>query len=94
MKRWIIACLVTACALTGVATEASASEPVVQACVGTSLSGAAETLRDLGAPPGSLGDIVSGFAQQPDGNPGLGDGIQQLQAGLTPDSVAVNTCND
>jgi hypothetical protein len=43
--------------------------------------------------PGAVGDIVSGFAQQPDAQPGIGDGIQQLQAGLTPDSVAVNTCN-
>jgi hypothetical protein len=93
MKRWIVACAVSACVVTGVATQAGASEPVVQACVGTTFSGAAQTLRDLGAPPGSIGAILSGFAQQPDGHPGLGDGIQQLQAGLTPDSVAVNTCN-
>ena len=50
MKRWIVACAASACVLTGVATEAGASEPVVQACVGTTFSGAAQTLRDLGAP--------------------------------------------
>ena len=93
MKRWIVACAVSACVVTGVATEAGASEPVVQACVGTTFSGAAHTLRDLGAAPGTLGGIVSGLAQQPDGQPGLGDGIQQTQAELTPDSVVVNTCN-
>ena len=93
MKRWIVACAVSACVMAGLGTEAGASQPVVQACVGTSFSGAAHTLRDLGAPPGTLGDIVSGLAQQPDGHPGLGDGIQQTQAGLTPDSVVVNTCN-
>jgi hypothetical protein len=66
MKRWIVACAVSACVVTGVATEAGASEPVVQACVGTTFSGAAHTLRDLGAAPGTLGDIVSGLAQQPE----------------------------
>ena len=44
--------------------------------------------------PGDVGQLISGFAQAPDtAHPGLGDGIQELQAGLVPDEVAVNTCN-
>jgi hypothetical protein len=38
---------------------------------------------------------VSMLAQAPGtAHPGLGDGIQELQAGLVPDEVAVNSCND
>ncbi len=94
MRKLVVACLVAAGAVTGVAGEAGASQPVVQACVGATFSEAAHALHEVGAPPGSLGEIVSGFAQQPDGNPGLGDGIQAIQAGLLPYSVAVNACND
>jgi hypothetical protein len=36
-----------------------------------------------------------GFAQDPNlPPPGLGDGIQALQAGVVPDEVVPNTCND
>jgi hypothetical protein len=94
MKRWIVACVVAVSAVTGVATAAGAGTPVVQGCVGSSFSDGAHAVHDAGAPPGTIGAILSGFAQQPDAKPGLGDGIQALQAGLTPDSVAVNTCND
>lgn len=93
MRTWIVSFVVAAGTLTCLAAEAGADQPVVQACVGSTFSGAAATLHDLGAPPGALGDIVSNWGQAPDGQPGLGDGIQRLQAGLTPDSVAVNTCN-
>ena len=94
MRKLMVACLIAAGAVTGVAGEAGASEPVVQRCVGATFSEAAQALHDAGAPPGSLGDIVSGFAQQDDGHPGIGDGIQAIQAGLVPDEVAVNACND
>lgn len=94
MRKLMVAWVVAATALIGVSTSAGASDPVVQGCVGSTFSGAAHSVRDLGAPPGALGDIVSGFAQSPDGQAGLGDGIQLLQAGQTPDEVAVNTCND
>jgi hypothetical protein len=50
MKRWIVACALSGCVLIGVATTAGASEPVVQACVGTTFSGAAQTLRTSGLP--------------------------------------------
>jgi hypothetical protein len=94
MKKLIVACVMATGGVTGVAAAAGASTPVVQACVGSTFSEAALTLHDADAPPGFLGQVVvSGFAQQPDAQAGLGDGIQALQAGLTPDSVAVNTCN-
>jgi hypothetical protein len=74
---------------------AGAAEPVNQACVGTTYSEAVQLFQDAGAPPGSLGQFVAGLAQAPGtAHPGLGDGIQALQAGTVPDSVAINTCND
>ena len=66
------------------ALPAAAAEPANQACVGESFSALAG--------PG-FGQGVVSFAQQP-GPPGLGDGIQALQAGLVPDFVVPNTCND
>jgi hypothetical protein len=33
-------------------------------------------------------------AQAPDAQPGLGDGIELLHAGLVPDEVVPNTCYD
>lgn len=94
MRKLMVACVVAAGAVIGVAGEAGASEPVVQACIGATFSEAAHALHEAGAPPGSLGEIVSDFAQQPDGHPGLREGIQAIQAGLVPDSVAVNACHD
>jgi len=68
----------------GFAGPASAAKPVVQGCVG-------QTFSQAGAHP--LGQLIKQFAQSPDGQPGLGDGIQTLQAGQLPDEVAPNTCN-
>jgi hypothetical protein len=94
MRRWMVVCVVGAATLTVGAAQAGASEPVVQGCVGSTFSDAALVLHDSElAPPGFLGDVVSDFAQQPDARPGFGDGIQALQAGDVPDSVAVNTCD-
>ena len=70
---------------------AGAGEPANQACVGDSLSALATTQPF----PGAFGAAVAGFAQDPNlPPPGLGDGIQALQAGLVPDDVVPNTCND
>jgi hypothetical protein len=69
--------------------SAHAATPVEHACVGTSFSTAAHNL-----PPGGLGAVVKGFAQAPDFRPGIGDGIQALQAGDVSDDMAANTCND
>ena len=45
--------------------------------------------------PGAFGAGIRGFAQDPTlPPPGLGDGIQALQAGVVPDEVVLNTCND
>jgi hypothetical protein len=75
----------------GPASAAGAAEPVNQACVGESLSGLATTQPF----PGAFGAGVAGFAQDPNLPPaGLGDGIQALQAGVVPDEVVPNTCND
>ncbi len=72
----------------GFASAAGAAQPAVHACLGTTLSGAAAAL-----PPGGVGAAVRSFAQDPTSPPGLGDGIQALQAGLVPDDVVPNTCN-
>jgi ABC-type phosphate transport system permease subunit len=94
MHRTIARTTAAAAIVTGAilasAGVAGASRPVLQACVGTTFSTAAANL-----PPGDVGALISDFAQAPDtAHPGLGDGIQELQAGLVPDEVAVNTCND
>jgi hypothetical protein len=90
LRRAAVATGVLAGVILGSASVAGAGEPVVQACVGTTFSGAAHAV-----PPQDLGQIVVGFAQAPGtAHPGLGDGIQEVQAGLVPDEIAVNTCND
>jgi hypothetical protein len=85
----IVAGFITVGALTAIGGVASAAQPVVQACVGTTHSGDAHAFG-----PGSIGHISSTFAQQPGtAHPGLGDGIQLLQAGQVSDNVVANTCN-
>lgn len=75
----------------GIGSPAGAGKPRTQACVGQSLSALAS---DQPA-PGAFGAGVRGFAQDPMlPPPGLGDGIQALQAGLVPDGLVLNTCND
>jgi hypothetical protein len=70
------------------AGAAQAAKPVAHACVGQTFSQAAHG-------PGPLGQIIKEFAQDPETlHPGLGDGIQALQAGQVSDDVAANTCND
>ena len=64
-----------------------------QACVGESVSFLAGVLGS------DFGQIVAlnaqGEASSPfDTGPGIGDGIQRLQAGLLPDDFVPNTCND
>ena len=89
MRKFIVA---TACAgvLAGIgAGTASADQPVVPNCVGTTTSSNARAL-----PPGGLGERRSGFAQADDGSPGFGDSIHFLAAGVVPDEIANNTCND
>jgi hypothetical protein len=75
----------------GTGGVADAGKPRNQACVGESFSALATTQPS----PGAFGAGVSGFAQDPNlPPPGLGDGLQAVQAGLVPDEVVPNTCND
>lgn len=90
MKRTVVTLgtgtFVAALTLFGFAGPASAATPVVQACVGTTFS-------TLTQAPGPLGPGVVGFAQDPSSRPGIGDGIQDLQAGLIGQDLVPNTCN-
>ncbi len=91
LGRAAVAAGVLAGIVLGSASSASAGEPVDQACVGESLSALATTQPS----PGAFGAGVVGFAQDPNlPPPGLGEGVQALQAGLVPDEVVPNTCND
>lgn len=94
MKRFPVLLTIAACALLGLgATAAGASEPVVHDCVGTTFSEHSQAAQVGG--PGTFGQLISGVAQAPGTeHPGLGDGIQLVQAGLVPDTVAGNACND
>ena len=74
----------------GTGGAAGAGQPSTHACVGDSLSALAANQ----PAPGAFGQAVRGFAQDPLTAPGLGDGIQALQAGEVPDQVVPNTCND
>jgi hypothetical protein len=95
MKRRIRiagASLMAAAGLIGaLAGPASAATPANQACVGESLSVLAKPPQPS---PGSFGAAVVGFAQAPNGRPGLGDTAQAGAAGQIPDEVLPNTCND
>ena len=81
---------VIAVAVTSVAGVADAGKPAVQGCYGGSISALATTQPF----PGAFGSGVVGFAQDPEGRPGLGDGVQALQAGFVPDDAVPNSCND
>jgi hypothetical protein len=88
--RIAAASLMVAAGLVGaLAAPASAAKPANHACVGESLS----TLATSQTAPGEFGAAASGFAQDPNGRPGLGDLVQAGQAGLIPDEVLPNTCN-
>jgi len=89
-SRLIVTAGFAICGIWLMPSAASAGEPAVQACVGTSLSALATNQ----AVAGGFGQGVRGFAQAPGTrHPGLGDGIQNLQAGFIPDAVVPNTCN-
>ena len=91
MKRFIALSSISVLAVLGLTTGvADARKPANQACLGRDLSALATTQPF----PGAFGGGVVGFAQAPDGQPGLGNGIQALQAGAVPDAVVPNTCND
>ena len=91
MKRLFLVPAISLLAVLGLnAGVAGAAEPANEACVGASLSALAANQ----PAPGVFGQGVVGFAQAPDARPGLGDGIQALQACDVGDDVVPNTCND
>jgi hypothetical protein len=90
MKRMIVSVVFAFGLLAGGVGVAGAAEPNNQACVGESLS----VLASNQPAPGAFGQAVVGFAQFPVGQPGLGDAIQALQAGVVPDNIVPNTCNN
>lgn len=74
-----------ACSLIG-ALPAHAATPATQACVGRSVSAFSSTYTRSGW-------AYRDFAQDPYSRPGLGDAVQQLQAGAVPDDAFPNVCN-
>jgi hypothetical protein len=88
--RAVTAAAIVAGSLVIGAGAAGAATPVSQGCVGSTVSNLSAVAHDAGIP---YGQLIVGFAQDPFSRPGLGDGIQQLQAGLVPDEVVPNTCN-
>ena len=90
MKRLLVAASVAVAVVASAAGVADAGPPANQGCYGESISALASDQPG----PGAFGHAVVGFAQEPSGRPGLGDGVQLLQAGLVPDDVVPNTCND
>ena len=84
MKRILIAVIATMAvlALSGAVT---AAKPNNQACVGHDISGYAQGGADFGA-------FISGLARNGPG--GFGSEIQLHMAGLIPDTIIPNSCND
>jgi hypothetical protein len=69
-------------------SSSAASEPEPPSCLGQSFSAIAST--------DAFSEGIVFFAQVGgplNTQPGLGDGIQNIQAGLIPDSIVPNTCN-
>ncbi|MET1003454.1 MAG: hypothetical protein ABWZ15_16715, partial [Acidimicrobiia bacterium] len=82
MKRFVALSSISVIAVLGLTPGvADAGQPANRACVGTTDSALATTQPF----PGAFGGGVRGFAQDPTTRPGLGDGIQALQAGVVPD---------
>ena len=82
-RKLLIGCAVIATAVLVGTGSASAAKPVVTGCVGASVSSNAKA-------EGPYGAFISSVAR--DG--GLGDDVQAVQAGLVPDELYENTCND
>ena len=85
MKRFAVV-VFTVAALVISAAPAAAAAPNHQACLGTTVSSAAQTIPDYGA-------LVAGVARS---GPvlGVGDDVQAILAGQVPDALFPNTCND
>ena len=88
IRKVAVGAAIAATSVICLAGTAQAGRPATQGCVGSTLS----SLASDQSFPGQFGAGVRSFAQSP-GKPGLGDGIQALQAGVVPDGTLPNTCN-
>jgi hypothetical protein len=90
LRKLLISSGVAFVAVASAAGVVDAGKPANQGCYGESISALASNQPF----PGAFGAGVVSFAQAPDGKPGLGDGVQLLQAGQVDDEVVPNSCND
>ena len=81
---WLSTAALLATLILTSAQAAMAAEPNNQACLGSDFSGYAQGGE-------AFGGFMSGLAT---GTGGVGNEIQAHQAGLIPDTVIPNTCND
>jgi hypothetical protein len=79
-----LATVPTAILALATAAPAAAAEPANRACLGRDVSTYARA-------EGPHGALISSLAQA---GPGLGALVQTHQAGLLPDTVVPNSCND
>ena len=84
MKRILVA-VFAAMAVLALSGAVTAAKPNNQACVGHDISGYAQG-------GSAFGGFISGLARNGPG--GFGTEIQLHMAGLIPDSVIPNSCND
>lgn len=92
MRREIASAIVAGALLGGVGfiDTAGAATPANQACIGDLFGGFAS---ENGGPVPGAGEVVSDIAvDQPFGT--FGSAIQSLQAGVVPDEIQPNSCND
>jgi hypothetical protein len=87
LPRTIVIGVIAGGSLLGFAAGAQAVTPTVTACVGTTFASG-----EHGLGPDTTGPVVRGFAQNSEGRPGLGDGIQALQGGFVDPSIVPNAC--
>jgi hypothetical protein len=70
----------------GTSVSANAAAPTFRGCFGQSVS-------TVAAPSRPFGNFVSDTARDPESRPGIGDAVQQVQAGQVDDADFPNTCN-
>jgi hypothetical protein len=86
IKKCLVGCAAAATVLAA-AGSASASPPANQACIGTTVSVNAKVFQP------NYGSFISSVTPRNDFGT-LGDAVQAVKAGLVPDEIYPNTCND
>ena len=87
MRKLVLGCTVVAAAVLTAAAPASATRPAVKACVGSTVSANAQAFQP------NYGAFISSVAPRNDLG-SVGDAVQLVKAGLVPDELYPNTCND